>query len=156
MVPTRQTDDRFAFEEFPRDDITFQFSRREFWSVIVGNVAALHKKGQGTPAYSLANLGSWPDERLVPLMPFVVPGCCIAMHDGFIWGQPSATRPPVKLFPDDSPALSAFNLFNGTVTLGGVSYHLKEITGWDEQRSFAYVRGLFLSLVLAGICQPRA
>jgi hypothetical protein len=146
--------ERYAFEKFPRGELTFKITRRQFWSAIVHNFLVFKDKGRGIPAYTLDNLGSWPDEQLARLLPAVVSGCEISVQDGLVWGKPRAARCAIELFPQDSPALIAFNLFNGLTPLREVSRRLVQTTGWGSAHSFAYTRGLFLTLVMAGICQP--
>ncbi len=151
MVDTQK---RYTFEDFPRGELTFKITRRQFWSTLVHNFLVFKDKGRGIPAYTLDNLGSWPDGELSGLRPAVVPGCEISVQDGLVWGKPPAARRAIELFPQDSPALVAFNLFNGLTPLREVSRRLGQSTGWGEAHSFAYTRGLFLTLVMAGICQP--
>jgi hypothetical protein len=58
------------------------------------------------------------------------------------------------LFLLDSPALLAFNLLNGQNSLAEVSRQVTDKQAWTKQRGFAYVRGLFLTLVQYGLCMP--
>jgi hypothetical protein len=148
------SDDRFAFDEFPRKKLSFGFTRRQLWSVLTMNLQVYSGQGEGGSAFKLADLGGLPDHQLAGFTPRVISGCKITVGDGFVWGQPPDADQPVQLFPSDSPALKAFNLFNGQTSLAEVSRCLGQEMGWDEDRSFAYVRGLFLTLVLAHICQP--
>jgi hypothetical protein len=146
--------ERYAFEKFPRGELTFRITRRQFWSALVHNFLVFRDKGRGIPACTLDNLGSWPDERLAGLCPAVVPGGEITVQAGLVWGRPPTAHRAIELFPQDSPALIAFNLFNGLTPLCEVSRRLAQATGWQAAHSFAYARGLFLTLVMAGLCQP--
>ncbi len=145
----------FAFDQFPHAKLPFRMTRRQFWSTLVTGLWALSEKSDGVEPYSLANLGIWSNEQLAEVIPLVVPGCKITVADGYIWGCPPSQNAPVCLFPEDSPALTAFNQLNGFTSLDEVSAVLQQASGWDQPRSFAYVRGLFLTLVLEGICYPQ-
>lgn len=149
------TDDRFAFDQFPRANLPVHYNRRQFWSALRMGVEVTAGRTEGGVALTLSELGQWPDERIFGISPVVVPGCEITVKAEMVWGKPSSASAPVSLFPLDSPALSAFNLFNGLNTLDEVSHALAETMGWDIERAFAYARGLFLSLVMAGVCIPK-
>lgn len=146
--------EKYAFEKFPRRKLNLGVTRRQLWSALTLELEVYGGKVDGGTAYRLADLGELPDEQLAEVVPEVVPGCEIAVRDGFVWARPSAARKPIQLFPLDSPALTAFNLFNGLTPLGEAGAQLAQRLGWDEARSFAYARGLFLCLVTTGICQP--
>lgn len=144
----------FAFDQVPHGRLALRVSRRGFWSALTAEVLVSGDRRRGSPSFRLADLGEWPDEQLAGLVPMIVPGCEITARDGWVWGRPPRTERSVQLFPLDSPALTAFNLFNGSTPLGGVGQRLAESQGWDPGRGLAYARGLFLCLGLAGICQP--
>ncbi|NWF69120.1 MAG: hypothetical protein HXY40_08540 [Chloroflexi bacterium] len=148
------SDDRFAFEKFAPRAMTFRISRRQFWSLLWTRYSVARAATYGGDALSLEALCQWPDEQLAQLMPGILPGCQITLQDGFVCGQmPGGSL--LRLFPHDSPALTTFNLMNGYTTLAEIAAELTRVLAWDEAHSFAYTRGLFLSLVLAGVCAPR-
>jgi len=93
---------------------------------------------------------------LAALVPEVFPDCKITLRDGFVCGTPAQYLQPVRLFPAGFPALTVFNLFNGMDSIAGVSRQAAQQTGWTPEHSFAYVRGLFLYLVQARVCQPKS
>jgi len=115
----------------------------------------MRSQGRGANAYTLAQLGEWPDDELAEIQPVVVAGCQISVQDNFVYVHLQGVEVRKKLFSLDSPALTVFNLFNGLNSLGEISQQLGEDSDWDERRSFAYTRGVFLTLVKAGICLPR-
>ncbi len=149
------TDDAYAFDQFPRGQLQFKFSRRGFLTALFTGAEVMWGKTDGRKALTLEQLGSYPDDALAEVMPVVTPRCVIFEQDGFVWGQPWGAVGPLRLFPLDSPALSAFNGFNGRNPLGEISADLAATTGWETQHSFDYVRGLFLTLVQIGVCQPQ-
>jgi hypothetical protein len=150
-----ETSDPYAFDKIPHCNIPFNVDRSQFISKLVTEFLVYSGKGEGGSAYKLSDLGIWPDEQIAMLMPYVIPSCKITIQDGFIYGQSSTSHKHRRLFPLDSPALTAFNMFNGELLISEVSQRLAQETGWETERSFAYVRGLFLSLVCAEICLPK-
>ena len=149
-----QPDERYDFENFPYQRLNFGLTRRQLWASLATNVQVYSGKAEGGTAYKLADLGCLPEEILAAVLPQVVPGCAITVEDGFVWGQPPGKPQAARLFPLDSPALTAFNLFNGQTALLEVSRQLSEAYAWDMAHSFAYARGLFLVLILTGVCLP--
>jgi len=149
------SDDSVVFEDFPRGEIPFQMSRRALFSEIKNRVHVMRSQGRGAQAYTLAQLGEWSDEDLAEVQPMIVPNCKISTQDNYVCAQLPEGVALQKLFQIDSPALIVFNLFNGWNPLGKISQQLAESNEWDVQYSFDYARGVFLSLVKAGICRPR-
>jgi hypothetical protein len=146
--------DRFAFDKFPRGLLAFQVSRRQFLPALVNDFLVSSDKINGRPTFKLSELGKWEDEDLGNVIPRVIKGCLITVEGGFVWGQPPKTGWPIKLFPLDSPAIVAFNHINGTTSIQEISEEVYLATGWEHERSFSYIRGLFLWLVLTRVCQP--
>ncbi len=147
--------DQYDFAKFPRGSLALHIPRRRFWSALVTEMQVTTGKSEGGRAYKLANLGNWADAQLAGIIPTIVKGCQISVNEGFVWAQPPGARQPAQLFPLDAPALAAYNRMNGQVRLDENARCLGRETGWDWEHSFAYVRGLFLWLVLAGVCYPR-
>jgi hypothetical protein len=146
--------DRFAFDKFPRGLLAFQVSRRQFLPALVNDFLVSCDKTNGRPTFRLSELGTWEEEKLATVIPRVVKDCKINVEDGFVWGQPPKTGRPIKLFPLDSPATVAFNHINGATSIQEISEEVHLATGWEHERSFSYIRGLFLWLVLTRVCQP--
>lgn len=155
-MPTPEPATYGAFENFPRGRLAFRFSRRQLWSAITNEFVVSGDRQRGQEVCSLADLGEFTDEDLMPIVPVVTPGCKISVEENFVCGQPATTPEPIQLFPIPSPALNVFNLFNGQTSLGEVVDRFNPPNEeWDSTRRFAFVRGLFLCLVLAGICAPK-
>lgn len=148
--------DPYAFDQVPRGRLALRVSRRGLLQALAREVVVLGDRERGAPTFRIADLGEWPDEQLAELAPAVTPGCEISVRDGFVWGRPPRADRPLRLFPLDSPAVTVFNLFNGSNTLGAAGGRLAESLGWEPARGLAYARGLFLCLGLAGVCQPGA
>jgi hypothetical protein len=147
--------ERPAFEMFPHRPLPVGFHRRQLWAALKIGMEVYSGMGQGGQAYRLTDLGLWADEQLAPLLPAIVPGTRITTRAGYVCAQASRASAPLQLFAmEDVPALLTFNQFNGLTPLSAVSRRLAQTMGWDEAHSFAYVRGLFLCLVVAGLGQP--
>jgi hypothetical protein len=147
--------ENYAFENFPRQPLPENISRRELFGAFLTMVKVESQRSHGKKVLILSELGEWPDERLAPLVPVMARNSTILMKDGFVIGKPPRSDRSDKLFPLDSPALTAFKLINGLNTLEQISQRLAEQTGWEHSHSFAYVRGLFLVLVEAGLSHPK-
>ena len=147
--------DPIPFKEFPREPLPFRVTRKKMWDAILSEFIAFTAKGEGKNAGKLADLGAWSDDRLRNLTPIIIPGTEITVEDGWVCGVPSADRKKIKIFRTESPALSAFNLMNGMTNLFEIADNLSRETKWNRVECFAYVRGLFLYLVLAGIVIPK-
>lgn len=152
---SKSEDERFDFEKVPYRKLDFRLTRRQLWASMSANLQVYSGKGEGGSAYKLADLGDLPAEKLGAVIPEVVTGCAITVSADFVWGQPPDKDQPIKLFPLNSPALTAFNMINGENALLEISRRLSEGSGWDMAFSFAYARGLFLALVLVGVCLPK-
>jgi hypothetical protein len=149
------TDDaRYAFEKVPRGRLAFKSSRGKLLPSLVAELQAYNTRADGKAVLSLADLGNRPDEEIARMVPLVIPFCQITLVDEHVYGQPPLTPRPFELFPINIPAVFVFNLFNGATTIAEVSERLALETGWEQERAFAYTRGVFLWLVLAGICRP--
>lgn len=149
------SDDPYAFELFPRRRLNFRYDRRGLLSHLASSLEAVEGREQGKQAFSLAELGEWPDGDLAELKPALVPGCRITLEGGFVCGQPPGEKTARRLFPQNTPAQVAFDAFDGQTYLDDIAAEVAAATGWDAARAFAYTRGLFLTLVLAGVCQPQ-
>lgn len=145
---------RFAFDTFPRGSLSFHINRRQFLPALLQELTVACEQDDGRPTFKLADLGLLPDDQLAVLIPRIVRGCSIHIDDSFVWGKSPGMKKAIRLFPLDSPARIAFNGMNGMTSIGEISTALASASGWDAGRSFSYVRGLFLWLVIARVCQP--
>jgi hypothetical protein len=147
--------ENYAFDDFPRQPLPEMVSRRELFSAILTKLRVESSKNQGRRVLSLSDLGEAPDDKLSPMIPVMVNNSSISIKDEFVLGSPPRSDMAYKLFPLHSPALTAFNLINGSNSLQQISEQLAKQTGWEQARCFAYTRGLFLTLVVAGLCLPK-
>ncbi len=151
---TQRDDTRYAFEQVPRGQLAFKANRRKFLPSLLVEIQAFNKKADGGAVLKLADLGNCSDEELAGIIPVIVPGCEISLINDSVYARPPDAIEPFELFPVGTPALKVFNLFNGFNTLDEACYQLLLETDWEIPRAFAYVRGVFLWLVLAGVCRP--
>lgn len=142
------------FERFPRCDLIFERSRREFFRSILREAQVTTGRLAGGKGYNLAALGALPDEVLGQVKPAIISGCRISVRDGFVWGQPLEGRERSLFSLAERAAQSAFNQFNGRSTVQQIAARLSEEMDWPRDRSFALVRGLFLTLVCYQLAVP--
>ncbi|MBE2196292.1 MAG: hypothetical protein IAE83_19125 [Anaerolinea sp.] len=152
--PVQWALDRYDFEHFPRGETKVLLSRRQFWLTLFNGVEVLSDKHKGLPTFGLQQLGSLPDDQIGRMCPAVQQGVKISTVDGFVCATIPDGVGMLRLFPLDSPALPAFNLFNGMTSMVAISQNLAPLVGQTETFCFAYVRGLFLVLVMRGVCAP--
>jgi hypothetical protein len=145
----------YPFEQFPRGRLPLGITRDQLWSLIQIELEVSDGLREGGAAFKLADLGEWPDEKLALVIPFVIPGCTIFIKGSLVCATPPKSRQTIQLFPLASPAAQAFNAFNGINLLAEIASTLAKSNAWDDEHAFAYCRGLFLSLVTLGICQPK-
>lgn len=147
--------DGYDFARYPRRSLSFKFNRRQFIGTVWQEILALGERNLGKPSFKLTDLGSMPDDYLVSLIPAMVPAWRIFQSNGFVCGQLQSWTEPVRLFPADSPAVWAFDRFDGATALGVIAAQLADRMNWEVSAGIAYVRGLFLHLVALQVCVPR-
>lgn len=145
----------YPFEKVPHGRLPINTSRRKFLPTLLTELESYNKKLDGGVVLKLADLGNCPNEELAFVMPVIVPTCKISMEGNSVYARLPSISQPIELFPLDTPAITIFKLFDGTATLDEISEYLSHVTGWDIARAFAYTRGFFLWLVLAGVCVPK-
>ena len=144
----------YPFEQFPRGEIRLSTPRRRFLADLMAEIHVHNKKSEGHVGRKLSDLGSWSDEDLLSVTPMIIPGCKIEMDGDYLSGTSVGGR-PVLLFSKGSPAFLVYGLFDGVNSLDEIADTLARQTGWEAEKAFAYTRGVFLSMVVLGLCQPR-
>lgn len=145
----------YEFENFPRGKLPASLTRRQFFSGLMNEVRAFAHE-EGHPVYRLDDLGDLPDGELAQVRPVLLPGCETFQEDGYVWGKTPEGRKGVRLFPVDSPAAFVLEQFDGEAMIIEAARRLASGLGWEKKRAFAYVRGVFLWLVLARLSVPGA
>lgn len=143
----------YPFEQFPRGEIRLSTPRRRFLTELMAEIHVYNKKSEGHVGRKLSDLGCWPDENLRPVIPIIIPGCKIEAEGDYLSGTAVGGK-PVLLFSQGSPASLVFTLFDGTNSLDEIADTLAHQAGWTAEKAFAYARGVFLSLVMLGLCRP--
>jgi hypothetical protein len=144
----------YPFEQFPRGEIEVATPRRRFLSAIMAEVHVYNTKTSGHVGKKLSDLGSRTDEDLFCVSPVITSGSKIEQKDGYLRGTAPGGR-AIILFQTTSTAMTVFSLFDGVNTLVEIADTLSTQTRWNEEKSFAYTRGVFLSLVTIGLCHPK-
>ena len=145
----------YPFDKVPRGRLPINVNRRKFLPSLLAELEAYNKKMDGGVVLKLEDLGNCPDEDLAFIMPKIVPTCKLSTKGNSVYASLPTTSQPIELFPLDAPARIIFNFFDGTATIDEISEYLSHETGWTIERAFAYTRGFFLWLVLAGVCIPK-
>lgn len=145
----------YPFEKVPRGRLPINTTRREFLPTLLTELESYNKRVDGGIVLKLADLGNCPDEELAFVMPMIVPTCKISQEGNSVYAKLPSVSQPIELFLLDTPAATLFNLFDGTATLDEISDYLSREMGGNTARAFAYTRGFFLWLVLAGVCLPK-
>ena len=144
-----------SFEIFPRDYLNQSISRQEFFKVISVEFKLLARKSEGANAININELGIMDDEFLFELVPGILPDCQITINGNDIYGQASNHDHPCFLFSIDDLTSHVFNLINGRNDLRRIVLDVEENFPLTFERAFLFTRGLFLTLVKAGVCLPK-
>lgn len=147
--------DEFPFEEFGREKLPINLPRQSVFVALLDEISVFNGEASGGVGYKLTDLGSRSDEELYGLIPFILPGCRVHIEGRYVWGSPPDGSRSCRLFSLNSPALVVYNLINGENALSEITDALRKQTDWEEVRCFAYVRGVFLSLVTVGMARPK-
>lgn len=147
--------ENYPFEKFPRASLALDVPRGRVLSAILEEMFAHRKSEEGGEVFKLSQLGIWTDKQLAPVVPKVKDGVKIVIKDGFVLASPAGKSEKIQLFSLGSPALAVFNRFNGYTTIEKAAEALEGELNWESAFSFAYTRGLFLAMVVVGVCQPK-
>lgn len=142
------------FETFPRQELFQGLTRRQFFESMAAELELFAWQAQGANAVKIPSLGSLPDSDLYEIIPRIIPGTIIESRGDKIWAKPPKRTKPILLFPREKLTLFAFNLINGQNSLLQIAQELSGYAQLPTDRAFAFTRGLFLTLVLHGVCLP--
>ena len=148
------TEKAYEFDKFPRGKLPARLPRRQFFTGLINEVRAVsHEKEH--PAFRLDDLGDMGDRDLGQVIPMLLPGSQIFDEDDYVWGKTPESRKGVRLFPISSEAKFVLELMDGNRRIVDLAYSMSQHTGWEKGKAFAYVRGVFLWLVLAKLYVPK-
>lgn len=148
-------DKKDDFARFPRRKLPATINRRSFLSSLINEIRSVRPDPTAHPVYKLCDLGEASDYELAHIVPELMPGCQVVTLDGAIWVRPASTKKEERLFSEDSPAAQVLHLFNGQNTILNISRFIESQYHWDSARAFAYVRGVFLSMVVKKLAAPK-
>jgi len=142
------------YTDFPRRRLPISVTRRQFFKSLLTEVEVRAGTREGGEGCKLAELGEWTDKQISLVVPVIISGIKIMVKNDFVYGiQPGGKSK--KLFKISSTACRIFNEFDGHSNIDEIADTFARIEGWDLHYSFAYVRGVFLTLVLNEICSLR-
>ena len=128
--------------------------RRRFFRYMARETVVWFEQLCGRPHILISDIARLPPEVLTSVIPRMRPGLqIIAGVDRVSARLPDGDR-TVELLPCDEANLFVFNRFNGQNGLGQISAELAAAMSWPPERSFAFVRDLFLRLLALQVCVP--
>ncbi|HLO30573.1 MAG TPA: hypothetical protein VK249_15625 [Anaerolineales bacterium] len=141
-------------EAFPRQELSFRISRKGFFTAI-GMELKLRAQGPlEADAVRIPTLGALTDSQLMDFIPRILPGCEIEIRHQAVWGRLEDWSSSNFLFRLDALSSYCFNQINGINSLKAIAEAVAEEAGLPPERAFALTRGMFLTLVRAGVCLP--
>jgi hypothetical protein len=146
--------EEYPFEQFPHGEIHLGTPRRKFLTGLLREMRAYKEKGDVHRSKKLSDLGNWSDEELYSVIPMIAPDSKWEVNENNLCGINGSKR-RIILFSTQSPAFLVYNLFDGSNALDEIADTLSRQMDWPTEKSFAYSRGVFLSLVTIGLCQPK-
>lgn len=141
-------------ENFPRRELAMGISRRRFFATLATEIRLKAGQAEGGNAVRIPVLGIMPDEQLMDFVPTVLPGCDIEIRDGMVCGRLENWSKANFLFTLDRLSSFCFNQINGRNNLRTIAQIVETEFGLPFARAFALARGMFLTLVRAGVCLP--
>jgi hypothetical protein len=131
--------------------------RRLFAKRALGEAAALIEEVRGRPQRRLSDLADLPPEKLArlkgglrPDVPWTVANQAVCL----ISQEADGSRVSAAVLACTPENLAVFNRINGSYTLGQVADAVAEELGWERERAWSHVTGVFLGLVEKGLCLP--
>lgn len=141
-------------ETFPRRELFAGMSRRSFFTTIAAELKLRAGRAEGANAVKIPTLGIMEDNRLMDFIPRLLPGCEIEIRGGEVWGRLEHWSSANFLFRMDRLTTFCFNQVNGQNNLKEIAQAVAAEMGLPFERAFALTRGMFLTLVRAGVCLP--
>ena len=141
-------------ETFPRQELSVGMSRRSFFMTIAAEFDLRAGQSMGASAVRIPTLGVLPDSQLMDFIPRIFDGCDIEIHGEEVWGKLEHWSSANFLFHMDPLTSFCFNQVNGQNSLKAIAEGVATETGLSFERAFGLTRGMFLTLVRAGVCLP--
>jgi hypothetical protein len=144
-----------SFINFPFRQLQIKVHRRDFFYALLKEIKGATSAFNQKPTFSIADLGTFPLDDLMNIIPALNPGCEFKLSDGMVLGKPPRHLEFINLFPVDSSAHNTFQFFNHSVTLLTMSRSVRKRFLMDDEKSKYFVRGLFLFLTEEGFAYPK-
>lgn len=141
-------------ETFPRRELPAALNRRRFFITLAAEFNQRAHQSSGASVVRIPALGALPDIQLMDFIPRILPDCRIELRGDEVWGRLEHWSTANFLFRMDALTSACFNQINGRNCLRDIAGTLSVSLELPFERSFALTRGMFLTLVRAGVCLP--
>ena len=141
-------------ETFPRQELLAGTSRRKFFTTLAAEFELRAGHSIGASAVRIPALGVMPDCQLMDFIPRILPDCEIKICGEEVWGRLTNWSSANFLFRIDPLTSLCFNQVNGKNSLKVIAEAIAAEAGLPGERAFALARGMFLTLIRAGVCLP--
>ena len=138
-------------ELFPYENLIPEITRKQFFE---GLKVELDMYTHHRFGVKIGELGLFSNEDLYEIIPGVLPGTEILVCGREVRAVPKGKTDAVFLFIIEKPVLYIFNHINGKESLKEIAEEFSQQFNLPFDRAFLFTRGLFLSLVKAGVCLP--
>ncbi len=120
-------------EAVPFEELRINIDRREFFSTVLTELRLFANRRSGASGTKLSVLGVMELPRLGQIVPMLL---------------------PVFLFQRDPVLIYSFNQINGQADIKLIASRLSHKFCIPDEHALLIARGLFLTLVKAGVCVP--
>lgn len=141
------------FSRYPYQELDVCIPRRDLVQQVVEQLHIISHAERSASAFKLSDLGLMELGKIKNLVPAILHPYHVVVRDSAICIQERKNK-WVELCAADEYASAALNLFDGKKSIAIISRRLAKTTTMDESQCTAYIRGLFLTLVSCGVCQP--
>jgi hypothetical protein len=141
-------------ETFPHQELSFGMNRRSFFTTVLAELDLYVHQSMGASAIKIPSLGVMLDGQLMEFIPYILSNCQIELRGDEVWGRLENWSAANFLFRMDPLVSFCFNQVNGQNSLKEIADAVATEAGLPFERAFALVRGMFLTLVRAGVCLP--
>jgi hypothetical protein len=141
-------------EAVPFEELRINIDRREFFSTVLTELRLFANRRSGASGTKLSVLGVMELPRLGQIVPMLLPDCEVRAKPGAVYGYLKTRETEVFLFQRDPVLIYSFNQINGQADIKLIASRLSHKFCIPDEHALLIARGLFLTLVKAGVCVP--